>query len=364
MRFHQEGILGLVDSSSKGVADMLPHHRPCGADVTLANKVQFLSSPAAYGEAGASVEVVETHMSLIFLVGDRAYKIKKPVRLPFVDFSTLEARKANCQTEVTLNRRLAPDIYLGVTPLTLTPAATLALGGDGPAVEWVVVMRRLPNQFMLDRLLTTGAVKPGDVERLAAFLAGFYRRANRPDVAPPDYFARLLAEQAVNREILTRRSFAVDHGRLPLVLDRMDAALRLNWPLLEARAAGHCLVDGHGDLRPEHICLKTDIVIFDCLEFDAQLRLIDPVDELAFLGMECELLGAPWIGAALLDRVFVALGDTPPPGLYHLHFSRRAMLRARLTLAHLLDPAPRQPEKWEPLAKRYVALAEQALDRL
>lgn len=344
--------------SSKGVADTSP------AGVTLAEKVRFLSSSAAYGDAGPTVEVVETHMSLIFLTGDRAYKIKKPIRLPFADFSTLEARKANCQAELSLNRRLAPDVYLRVAPLTLTPAATLALDGEGPAVEWVVVMRRLPNRFMLDRLLATGALKPGDIDRLATFLAGFYRRTNRPDIGPEDYFARLLAEQAVNRTILTRRSFAVDHGRLPQVLDRMDAALRLHRPLLEARAAGHCLVDGHGDLRPEHICLTAEIVIFDCLEFDAQLRLIDPVDELAFLGMECELLGAPWLGTALWERISRELGDGAPVNLFDLHFARRAMLRARLTLAHLLDPAPRQPEKWEPLAARYLAKAEQALDRL
>jgi aminoglycoside phosphotransferase family enzyme len=348
----------LVTWSSKGVADTSP------AGVTLADKVRFLSSPGAFGEAGISVEVVETHMSLIFMVGDRAYKIKKPIRLPFADFSTLEARKANCQAEIELNRRLAPEVYLRVAPLTLAPTATLALDGDGPEVEWVVVMRRLPNQFMLDHLLATAALIPEDVNRLAAFLARFYRRADRPDVSPPDYFARLLSEQAVNREILTRRTFAVDHGRVPLVLDRMDAVLRRNRPLLEARAAGHRLVDGHGDLRPEHICLTADIVIFDCLEFDARLRLVDPVDELAFLAMECELLGAPWLGTALWERISRELGDEAPVTLFDLHFARRAMLRAQLTLAHLLDPAPRQPEKWEPLAARYLALAEQALARL
>lgn len=351
----------MAPSSSNGLAGLPP---ASGASVAFADKVRFLSSPSAYGDAAVSVECFETHMSMIFLAGDRAYKIKKPIRLPFADYSTLEARKANCETEVRLNRRLAPETYLRVAPLTLAPTGALMLDGDGPAVEWVVVMRRLPNGLMLDRLLAAGALTPEDVNRLARFLAEFYQRADRPDVAPPDYFARLLAEQAVNREILTRRSFAVDHGRLPLVLDRLDAALRQYRPFLEGRAAGQCLVDGHGDLRPEHICLTARIVIFDCLEFDAQLRLVDPADELAFLGMECELLGAPWLGRALWDSISSELGDEAPASLFHLHFARRAMLRARLTLAHLLDPSPRQPEKWEPLAKRYVALAEQALDRL
>ena len=131
-----------------------------------------------------------------------------------------------------------------------------------------------------------------------------------------------------------------------------------------ARAAEGRLVDGHGDLRPEHVCLEDEVAIFDCLEFSAELRMVDPVDELAYLGVECALLGAAWLGPALFERVMNALGAEPPYRLFHLHASRRAVLRARLALAHLLDPAPRQPAKWEPLAARYLGLAEQALDRL
>ena len=124
------------------------------------------------------------------------------------------------------------------------------------------------------------------------------------------------------------------------------------------------LVDGHGDLRPEHVCLDDEVAIFDCLEFSAELRMVDPVDELAYLGVECALLGAPWFGPVLFERVTKTLRDEPVYPLFHLHASRRAVLRARLALAHLLDPAPRQPAKWEPLAARYLDLAEHALERL
>ncbi len=334
-----------------------------GARVAIEDKVRFLGSPAAYGEAG-EVEVVETHMSYVFLTAQRAYKIKKPVRYPFLDFSTLHAREVDCRAELTLNRRLAAEVYLGVAPLRLAPNGSLALDGEGETVEWVVVMRRLPQARMLDRLLSAGALGAADVDRLALALARFYQRADRPTVAPADYVDRLVEEQAFNRRILTARRFAVDHGRAPAILDRMDAALQTHSDWLAARAAEGRLVDGHGDLRPEHVCLKDGVAIFDCLEFSAELRRVDPVDELAYLGVECALLGAEWLGPALFARVTKALGDEPPVGLFHLHGSRRAALRARLALAHLLDPAPRQPSKWEPLAARYLGLAEQALDRL
>jgi aminoglycoside phosphotransferase family enzyme len=335
-----------------------------GARVSIEAKVGFLSRPEAYGEAGGRVEVVETHMSYVFLTGARAYKIKKPVRYPFLDFSTLSAREADCRLELALNRRLAPGVYFGLSELRLAPDGSLALDGPGETVEWAVAMRRLPEARMLDRLLIAQALRPEDVDRLAEALARFYRQAERPAIAPRVYVERLVAEEAVNRRILTARPFAVDHGRAPAILDRLDEALRAYADRLEARVAEGRLVDGHGDLKPEHVCFEDEVAIFDCLEFSAELRMVDPVDELAYFGVECALLGAPWLGPALFERVTSALGDEPQAWLFHLHAARRAALRARLALAHLLDAAPRTPAKWEPLAARYLGLAEQALDRL
>ena len=354
----------MIDSPADARGSEARRVEDAGARVAIEDKVRFLASPAAYADAGGKVEVVETHMSFVFLTRARAYKIKKPVRYPFLDYSTLHAREADCRAELTLNRRLAPDVYLDVAPLRLAPNGSLALGGEGETVEWVVVMRRLPAERMLDRLLTAGALRADDVERIALALARFYQRAAHPAIAPAAYVARLVEEQAFNRRVLTARRFAIDHGRAPAILDRMDAALRSHADWLSARAAEGRLVDGHGDLRPEHVCLEDEVAIFDCLEFSAELRMVDPVDELAYLGVECALLGAAWLGPALFERVMKALGAEPPYRLFHLHASRRAVLRARLALAHLLDPAPRQPAKWEPLAARYLALAEQALDRL
>jgi uncharacterized protein len=337
---------------------------PRAADVGLAEKVEFLSHPAAYQDAGGKVETIETHMSWVFLAGESVFKLKKPVRFSYLDFSTLAAREANCRAELKLNRRLAPDVYLRVAPLTLTAEEGLKLDGAGQVVDWLVVMRRLPGDRMLDGLIARRALEPEAMDRLADVLARFYRLAERPLVAPGEYFRRIQAEQAENRDVLMRRNFKIDHGRAPAALKRMEDALIANRSVIEARAARGFLVDGHGDLRPEHVCFQNGIVIFDCLEFSPTLRQIDPVDEIAYLAMECARLGADWLGPLLMTRVAAALGWPEPGRLFSLHFARRALLRARLSLAHLLDPTPRQPERWEPLASRYIGLAEKALDRL
>jgi aminoglycoside phosphotransferase family enzyme len=124
------------------------------------------------------------------------------------------------------------------------------------------------------------------------------------------------------------------------------------------------VLDGHGDLRPEHVCLLAPPVVIDCLEFNAQLRQTDPFDELAYLSLECDLLGAPWIGPRLVSGCAAALGDAPAPALLQLYTAYRALVRARLCMAHLLDTHPRTPEKWPPLASRYIACALAALANL
>ncbi|MGO4570833.1 hypothetical protein [Microvirga sp. 2TAF3] len=334
---------------------------PFPDSIAIDEKVQFLRRPAAYPHRPREVLVKETHMSWVFLVGEQVFKLKKPVRSPQLDFSTLAAREANSQEEVRLNARLAPNTYHGVVALKRTPEGHLTLDGEGEIVDWLVSMRRLPDSRMLDRMLTRGLVTDRDLDRLADVLASFYAHAERAAITPDTYADRFVREQATNRAVLTCRAFAVDHGCVPVILDRLEHALAEDRALLEERVRFGQVVDGHGDLKPEHICLTDPIAIFDCLEFNRELRQADPFDELAFLGMECALLGHSWIGPALMDLVGGRLGVRPPDRLVRLYVAFRAVLRARLTLAHLLDPIPREPAKWEPLAARYLRLAEDAL---
>lgn len=324
---------------------------------TTVEKVRFLASPAAYPGGAGPVEVQETHLSWVFLVGDRVYKLKKPARYPHLDFTTLAAREANCREEVRLNRRLAPDVYLGVRPLTLAAGRRLAIGGDGEVVDWLVEMRRLPAARMLDRAIVDDTVAADSVALVARRLAEFYRQAPPTGLGPADYVGQFASEHAISRDVLTRPGFDLDRRPLDRALGRVEETLDGHPGLLHRRVETGRIVEGHGDLRPEHICLVEPPAIIDCLEFSRRLRLVDPLDELLFLTLECDRLGARWVGEMVLDHYLGESGDQPEDRLVAFYWAYRACLRARMSLAHLLEPETRTPEKWLPLARRYVELA-------
>lgn len=332
-----------------------------GAPVfSTADLVAFLSSPKAYAADTARVEVRETHMSWVFLTADRAYKLKKPVRFPFLDFGTRAARGASCREEVRLNRRLAPDVYLDVVRIAWEGGRRLRLGGTGPAVDWLVEMRRLAPDLMLDAAIEAGTVTEVRIDRVAALLTRFFRDAAKADVAPEAYIAQFDRQNAENRRLLSDRRFDLPRAPTAAVLDRLQRVIAGAPDWLQEPARQGRIIDGHGDLRPEHVCLSEPPAIIDCLEFNRALRLVDPFDEIAFLGLECALLGAPWIGRRVLTHCKASLGLSPPAPLMAFYTAVRACLRARLAAAHLLDAAPREPERWLPLAQRYLAIAERA----
>jgi aminoglycoside phosphotransferase family enzyme len=344
---------------SKPEAASTPDREP-----DLAAKIRFLGSPSAHGGC-TDIEVIETHMSWVFLVGDTALKMKKPVRYPMLDFSTLASRERHCRDEVRLNARLAPEIYRGVETLqwdgnALSRRPERSVPPGHRIVEWLVAMRRLPLDRMLHERIARHAATTEAIDAVVQLLAGFYRGAAPVAISPDAYAARMLVEQAANREVLLRPQFHLADAAL--VLRRFEEAVRRCAGLLADRCARGRIVEGHGDLRPEHVCLIDPPVIIDCIEFSAELRQVDPFDEIAQLGLECSLIGAPWIGPRLIAGIATALDDRPPAPLLHLYTARRALLRARLAMAHLLDPRPRMPERWVPLAQRCLHEAVGALD--
>jgi len=331
----------------------------------LAAKVRFLQSPFAHG-GRTDVQSIETHMSWVFLAGDRVLKLKKPVRFPMLDFTSLEAREHCCREEVRLNARLAPGVYLGLQALQWDGASLACvdetrLPTDARTIDWLVCMQRLPEERMLDALVARRSATAADIDALLAVLVPFYRAATVVPVSADAYAASFDRALAVDGEVLLRPQFHIDAAAT--ALKRLDAALRRHAGLLAQRCEQRRIVDGHGDLRPEHVCMLEPPVVIDCIEFNAQLRQVDPFDEIAFLGFECGLLGAPWIGQGLSDGLAAALDDRPPPALLHVYTAHRALLRARLAIAHLLDPQPRTPERWAPLAQRCVGAALDALGR-
>lgn len=339
------------------MADQPPRPSPPEREITLADKVAFLSRPEAYPDDVEQVETRETHMSWVFLAGRRVYKLKKPIKYASRDGRSLRVRERLCREEVRLNRRLAETVYLGVASLDLTPGGDLVLGGGGQTQDWLVVMQRLPEHTMLDVAIARGTVTRSQVARIAERLTQFYRGLAPEHIAPEAYVAQFVREQEENRAVLTDPRFGLPSSRVEAVLARV---MRNAPGLLEQRAREGRIVEGHGDLRPEHVCLSEPPVIIDCLEFSRALRQVDPFDELAFLSMECERLGAPWIGRQLIRCCAQALDDRPAAPLLAFYTAYRACLRARLALSHLLDSDASHPEKWQPLAQAYLAMAEKA----
>ena len=323
---------------------------------TLGDKVRFLSCPATYSCAPEQVAIRETHMSWVFMAGDRVYKLKKPVRFAYLDFSTLDRREAACRAEYRLNRRLAPDVYLGVVPLTISTSG-LAIGGDGPVVDWLVIMRRLQENETLEAALHGGWLKPSQIDRLAATLKAFYARAPRVTLEPAHYLVAWQEALNANCRVLFNARFGLPQGAVERIAQvQRQFALKCSGLLLE-RIHKRRFVDAHGDLRPEHIWLCEPLTIIDCLEFDPKLRALDPLDEIAFLHLECERLGGLPAAEQIRRRLAHALDDDAASGLFLFYRSHRAMLRARLSIAHLLDANPRTPEKWPRLARVYLGLA-------
>ena len=324
---------------------------------TLAEKVRFLSDPAAYGGATRHVEARETHMSWVFLTDDSVYKLKKPVRYPFLDFGTLAKRRFFCEEELRLNRRLARATYRAVVPLCRDRQGGLVLSGGGRVADWLVEMERLPQEDMLDARIARDAVSKNDIAGIGHLLAGFYAGLAPEFTDGGAYPRRLAEEQAVNRAILERPELGLSELAAS-TLDRVEHALAVLAPDIEARIARGRIIEAHGDLRPEHVCLVDPPQIIDCLEFNRSMRIVDPCDEVNYLGLECELLGTPWIRPLLLGIIEERLGDPPGTALMALYGAFRMLLRARLCIAHLLEHPVRHPEKWRPLAKRYLEAAE------
>jgi uncharacterized protein len=323
---------------------------------TLARKVEFLSQRQAYLQADAEVARRETHMSWVFLTGDTVYKLKKPVRFPYLDFSTLSRREAACRAELGLNRRLAPDIYRGIEPLVVTPRG-LSIGGSGIVVDWLVVMRQLDENQTLERAILEHRVEIQQLDRLVATLVRFYQHAKPVLISPGTALSDWRQSLAFNRRVLLDPDLPIPAGLFRLA-DRVQREfLRRRRGALVERVRQRKIIDGHGDLRPEHIWLDDAIRIIDCLEFNARLRAVDPVDEIAFLSLECERLGALWAGEYVRRRLIRGLRDGASESLFLFYRCHRATLRARLAIAHLLEPNPRTPEKWPRLARQYLRIA-------
>lgn len=340
---------------------VVTRHAPTLATRAAHDLASALRSSACYPHPAGRVERIETHISYVFLAGEHAYKIKKPLRLPFLDFSSLEARRRCCEEEVRLNRRTAPDLYLGVVPICGSRAAP-RVGGRGRAIEYAVHMRRFPQPALLARLARAGKMRPEHVDSLAAAVAQLHAKAQRaPANSPYGTSARVLNDSLANFddiEALEERDNSFPAlGALREWTVRTHGALR---PRLAQRHAEGFVRECHGDLHLANVVLLAGHAIpFDAIEFNPALRWIDVMSEVAFPWMDLEHHGLAPLAARFLDAYLQASGDYL--GLETLRFYAiyRAMVRAKVACirAHelaLSDPG-RSPAHAEIAA--HLALA-------
>lgn len=344
-------------------ANPTPAPRPA-IDLPVEPKLALLRRPETYREGATRVEVVETHMSWVFLTDRSVFKLKKPILYDRLDFSTPERRRLCCEAEVRLNRRLAPGVYRGTRRLTREADGTLALDGEGPPVDWLVEMQRLPADRMLDRCLAAGPLALDEVRGVARHLARFFIEARPIAIELDRLRARFAAGIVQDRDELARPEFGLPRDRIHAIAARALDLLETRPELLAERIHRRRIVDGHGDLRPEHVGLTApEPVVIDCLEFCDELRELDPFDELGFLALECERLGQPRIGRVFVETYARASGDRIPDALAGFYRDLRILRRARLAAWHLTDPGTRDPDRFARRARHYLALAAQRSTR-
>jgi aminoglycoside phosphotransferase family enzyme/predicted kinase len=273
--------------------------------------------------------VHETHIGLVVLAGDRAYKVKKAVRTPFLDFSTPQLRAEALRRELALNRRLSPDVYLGL--LRVSPVSPEGTPAPGEPAEHALVMRRMPAERSLAALVGAGADVTGDLRALARLVAAFHSRAERgPHIAVEGGRDRLRARWQANIDEL-RTLDGPDAATVDEVETLAVRFLEGRAPLLGDRAAHNRIVDGHGDLIAADVfCLDDGPRVLDCLEFDDRLRFVDCLDDVAFLAMDLERLGRPDLGDRFLDAYVEFSGDPAPASLRHHYIAYRGLVRAKV----------------------------------
>lgn len=305
--------------------------------------------------------MVHTHVSVVFLAGDYAYKVRKPVDLGFLDFTTLERRRADCEAEVLLNRRLAPSVYLGVVPIT-TRNGRVAIGGGGfggEAVEYAVRMERLPEEATLRSLLARGRLDRETVELVARRVADFHAEADTGKKIARQGRFKVVAANARENFLQTQefRGGTVSAAVWAWLRDLTETELAARWELIEARARPGVILDGHGDLHLDHVYRfpgrepPSDVVIVDCIEFSDRFRHLDPVADAAFLAMDLELHGRRDLARTFSDAYFEASGDDEGRALLPFYTAYRAVVRGKVASFEVQEEEVPAAQRWEALQR-------------
>jgi hypothetical protein len=309
--------------------------------------IEALQSPEPYEHGPDTIELVETHISWVLLTGRYAYKIKKAVRLPFLDFSTLALRERYCHDELDLNRRLAPDLYLDVIAIGGTPKAPRI--GAAPPIEFAVRMKQFPANATADQLIRADALTATDFATLAERLAGFHAGLEPSSSVAAD---KTILE---NLDELEAALQADDGSSVPALVAAMRDEVERRLPTLRDRAHTGFVRECHGDLHLGNIArIDERLVPFDCLEFDRELRTIDPIDETAFLWMDLLAQARQDLAFAFLNAYLETSGDFAGLRILRLYAAHRALVRAKVAAIAQDGEPPVRPGKQ---ARAYLGTA-------
>jgi len=310
-------------------------HRP---DHTVADQSEvaaWLSEPGTYGVGVETVERIDTHGAMVFLAGERAYKIKRAVRYPYMDFSTLERRRVACEREVALNRRTAPVLYLAAEPVVRKADGTLAIGGEGKAIEWLVIMRRFDQAGLCDRLAEAGKLTAELMRDLADEVAAFHEAAEPVFGDGAQHGGGAHGMRAVIEENAEEMGERPDlFPETPALAADTLRTLERNAQLLDARLRAGLVRRCHGDLHLRNICvIDGRPVVFDCIEFNDEIACIDVLYDLAFLLMDLDHRGLREHANTVLNRYLQRRADVTGLAALPLFLSTRATVRAKVSVS-------------------------------
>jgi aminoglycoside phosphotransferase family enzyme/predicted kinase len=329
----------------------------------LSPLIAAMLRPEFYPHNPSKVELRQTHISYVILTGPYVYKIKKPVKFNFLDYSTLENRRHFCDEEARLNRRLAPNTYLGTVGICRAQGSFYLdekISDRQRIVEYAVKMNRLPEDRMLTSLIRDESVKPEHIAGIAQKLAAFHKKA------AIERSARYGSPQAIASRVRdnfqeTRRFIGYTLGKnaFETIQDYSEGFLTENSELLQRRVAEGRVREGHGDLRAEHVCLFKDIEIFDCIEFDEALRYGDVASEIGFLSMDLDFFGEADFSAKLENSYASAARDPGLAALLPFYKCYRAYVRGKVESLKHEETDVAEPEQREAAlqAMQYFLLA-------
>ena len=320
-----------------------------------------MSRPEFYPHGPQTVDIVQTHISLIFIAGNEVYKVKKAVDFGFLDFTALEKRKFYCEEELRLNRRLAPETYLAVVPIAEDAAGALHPGETGRIVDYAVRMKLLPRERMLGRLLAEGKVEPAVMSAIARKLAAFHGQAEtggRIDEVGGIWTIRRNHEENF-AQTADYIGVTIPRGRYEFIRAYAFAFLAREEPLFRKRVSEHRIRDCHGDLHLEHICVADGITIFDCIEFNERFRFGDVAAEVAFLAMDLDFNGYTDWAETFVDAYVRHAADPEVRTLLNFYRCYYAYVRGKVVGFRFRDPAIGEKERQEAreTAARYFDLA-------